>query len=766
MESAKAVTVALLAFFLLAAFVHASQPALPTSIYGRVVYSNGTPASGILVQASWADNDGLSRTTAAYSLSPSEASSIGNPSYAGYYFFNQGYVQAAAGTLISLSSLLAVNSEVIASAPGGEIQLAKDIVLPDSTDITPPLIYSVRIFSADTMAVSFSTSELAYPAVKYGIGSPSTKEQNRTLATFHIVRMTNLLPYSDYVLEVSATDAAGNSVVDDNNGKYYRFRTGSAVAPDFSQVSGGTGNGTGTGTPSSPTSSPSGGQADSIPSGVSSSPEQNSKQSSQNSIGQGSGSGKDAPFSEFDSSLDPIPDKLPTSIYGRISDSSGKPIEGAEVAAKWSDNDGTHELSTLTLTKEEAERLGNINLAGYYFFRKNLTLQAGTKVNISSPEVRDYEASAISVPAGRTEVSRTEVFGSASAPQKLPENKKRAESPLVEEQSLKPSGFPIGGGFLKGLLAVFSYIIFLAAAVFFILSFRRFVIRMKARLQKSGESELVAVIRRDLLDKRISKIMTRNVASIESSEQLREAVTLMLKKDYGSIIVMQGSRLLGIVSEKSISEDVLLRGMQVNIQLKSATILPVVQLSPRTTVFEAYQRLYNAGERKAAIIENKAVVGIITLGDIAREIREFAGKHSIESETLPDVDSVMDRNYIAVQRSFTLKKVAEAMKRNSSDYAFIDESPFSIITVHDLLGEVYSNGSRAADFTAATAAKPRVQSITPSLNVFEANEAMGKTGFRRLAVSQGKVTGIVTQEELVSSILTYLQQVCEALQKK
>ncbi len=763
MESAKAVTVALLAFFLLAAFVHASQPALPTSIYGRVLYSNGTPASGILVQASWADNDGLSRTTAAYSLSPSEASSIGNPSYAGYYFFNQGYVQAAAGTSISLSSPLAVNSEVIASAPGAEIQLAKDIVLPDRTDNTPPLIYSVRIFSADTMAVSFSTSELSYPAVKYGIGSPSTKEQNRTLATFHIVRMTNLLPYSDYVLEVSATDAAGNNVVDDNNGKYYRFRTGAAVAPDFNQVSGGTGNGTGTGTPSSPTSS-NGAQGNSVPSGFSNSPEQNSP--AQNSIGQGSGSGNDAPFSEFDSSLDPIPDRLPTSIYGKVSDSSGKPIEGVEVVAKWSDNDGTHELSTLTLTKEEAEQLGNINLAGYYFFRKNLTLQAGTKVNISSPEVRDYEASAITVPAGRTEVSsRTEVFGPASAPQKLPESRKRAESPLVEEQSLKLSGFPIGGGFLKGLLAVFSYIIFLAAVVFFILSFRRFVIRMKARLYKSGESELVAVIRRDLLDKRISKIMTRNVASIESSEQLREAVTLMLKKDYGSIIVMQGSRLLGIVSEKSISEDVLLRGMQVNIQLKSATILPVVQLSPRTTVFEAYQRLYNAGERKAAIIENKAVIGIITLGDIAREIREFAGKHSIESESLPDVDSVMERNYVAVQRSFTLKKVAEAMKRNSSDYAFI-EAPFSIITVHDLLGEVYSNGSRAADFTAATAAKPRVQSITPSLNVFEANEAMGKTGFRRLAVSQGKITGIVTQEELVSSILTYLLQVCEALQKK
>ena len=86
-----------LLFILIINPVLAIQPSLPTYFYGKVMNSDSSPAEDITVTATFIDNNNMVRTTTTKTLTSDE-----NKDLVGYYFFNDGYVQAKEGTQISV----------------------------------------------------------------------------------------------------------------------------------------------------------------------------------------------------------------------------------------------------------------------------------------------------------------------------------------------------------------------------------------------------------------------------------------------------------------------------------------------------------------------------------------------------------------------------------------------------------------------------------------------------------------------------------------
>ncbi len=108
---------------------------------------------------------------------------------------------------------------------------------------------------------------------------------------------------------------------------------------------------------------------------------------------------------------------------------------------------------------------------------------------------------------------------------------------------------------------------------------------------------------------------------IAPDQTVYEALKRMADKDVGALLVMQGEALLGIITERDYARKVILRGKSSKETLVSAIMTePVVTIHPDQTVEEAQQLMLQKRIRHLPVVENNAVVGVISIGDVLRHI--------------------------------------------------------------------------------------------------------------------------------------------------
>lgn len=111
------------------------------------------------------------------------------------------------------------------------------------------------------------------------------------------------------------------------------------------------------------------------------------------------------------------------------------------------------------------------------------------------------------------------------------------------------------------------------------------------------------------------------VYSIHPEASVYEALDLMADKDIGALLVMEGERLVGIFSERDYARKIILHG-------KSSRETPVREImTPRVVVIRPDQSLDDCmalmtGKhiRHLPVVEGDKVVGVISIGDVVKEI--------------------------------------------------------------------------------------------------------------------------------------------------
>jgi len=160
------------------------QPEMPSTIYGRVLYQNQTPAERIKVVASWIDSDASTHNTERYTIDTEEANDMGNMSLLGFYLFNTGRIKAKDGTSISLSAAGMINGQnpTIVAAPGGDALFAENIII----DTTPPkiIIHSPvnTAYDLPSITLRFTASE-ALSRAEYSINGGEFIEATSLVGT-------------------------------------------------------------------------------------------------------------------------------------------------------------------------------------------------------------------------------------------------------------------------------------------------------------------------------------------------------------------------------------------------------------------------------------------------------------------------------------------------------------------------------------------------------------------------------------------------------
>jgi len=124
------------------------------------------------------------------------------------------------------------------------------------------------------------------------------------------------------------------------------------------------------------------------------------------------------------------------------------------------------------------------------------------------------------------------------------------------------------------------------------------------------------------------------VYSVSPTATVYDAIKMMADKNVGSLLVMDGDKLVGIFTERHYARNVVLKGRTSPHTLVGEIMNPqVVCVSPDETV-EACMALMTAKRvRHLPVIDGTRVVGIVSIGDLVKRIieNEEITIHQLES---------------------------------------------------------------------------------------------------------------------------------------
>ena len=132
---------------------------------------------------------------------------------------------------------------------------------------------------------------------------------------------------------------------------------------------------------------------------------------------------------------------------------------------------------------------------------------------------------------------------------------------------------------------------------------------------------------------KVRELMTNKPTTVEPETTLGEVATLMKQEDCGSIPVVQGGRLVGIVTDR----DIVIRGIAAGVDPKTQRVSKVMSSDPVTVgpdedIADAEKKMADRQIRRLPVVEGGKLVGIIVTAQIAR-----AGNDRNVGETLKEI---------------------------------------------------------------------------------------------------------------------------------
>ena len=116
----------------------------------------------------------------------------------------------------------------------------------------------------------------------------------------------------------------------------------------------------------------------------------------------------------------------------------------------------------------------------------------------------------------------------------------------------------------------------------------------------------------------VSAIMSTKVVTVRSTDKVSKALQMMVRHRIGSIIVVEKGKPVGILTERDISTKVAkgqkVRGMVVrNIMSK-----PLVTIGPSAEVSQAVEQMVRKDIRRLPVMEGDKLLGMVTERDVFR----------------------------------------------------------------------------------------------------------------------------------------------------
>ena len=114
---------------------------------------------------------------------------------------------------------------------------------------------------------------------------------------------------------------------------------------------------------------------------------------------------------------------------------------------------------------------------------------------------------------------------------------------------------------------------------------------------------------------------TRAVVAVKPEQSVLEAIKVLAAEDIGAAVVMSGSSLAGIFSERDYTRKVILKGRSSDTtRVEEIMTRNVVVVTPRLKARDCMALMIENNIRHLPVVDNGRVIGMVSIRDIVSDI--------------------------------------------------------------------------------------------------------------------------------------------------
>jgi CBS domain-containing protein len=118
---------------------------------------------------------------------------------------------------------------------------------------------------------------------------------------------------------------------------------------------------------------------------------------------------------------------------------------------------------------------------------------------------------------------------------------------------------------------------------------------------------------------KVEDVMVTEVVTIDENASVKEAAGIMNQFEIGSIIALRKGKAVGIITERDLLKRVIAESMDAEkTRVKDIMSSPLVVIAPGTEMEEAMRLMFEKKIKKLVVVNQKRLVGLVSLTDIAR----------------------------------------------------------------------------------------------------------------------------------------------------
>lgn len=119
----------------------------------------------------------------------------------------------------------------------------------------------------------------------------------------------------------------------------------------------------------------------------------------------------------------------------------------------------------------------------------------------------------------------------------------------------------------------------------------------------------------------LGKKKSAEVWSVSPEDTVLEAITRMAKLGIGALLVMDGERLAGILSERDYARKIILQGRR-SAETRVAEIMTakVATATPDMTAQQCLAMMTEGYFRHLPVVEDGRVIGLVSIGDLVKAV--------------------------------------------------------------------------------------------------------------------------------------------------
>ena len=263
------------------------------------------------------------------------------------------------------------------------------------------------------------------------------------------------------------------------------------------------------------------------------------------------------------------------------------------------------------------------------------------------------------------------------------------------------------------------------------------------------------------LNRPIAAIMTAEVAQVGSGAMLGDAVAQMVGKRISSVLVVEGNRPLGIVTERDLLR-VMRDGLPHDTPVARVMSTPLLTVHRSLDCLEAYQFMARNRMRHLVVVDDAGrLQGVVSETDFRRQLG------LTQLARFDNAASVMTHEILHLPPDAHLAEAVAAMERQRASCCIVvveDNRPVGIVTERDV-ARLYARHADPDRLPLKDVMSSPVLAVTADTPVSQVALKMLESRIRHLAVTDdaGRMVGLIDEHSLLH--LTHIKLVDELIRK-